>query len=119
MKRAKDQASQTRKGPAWQKTQYANLIRYVPSGVYYARIRVRGKLVWKSLKTDSISVAKLWLNDLERAERGAAQKQTGVERGRMTIGDALEILLQRAKGKPSRKPRLAMDSWLSRIRTLA
>jgi hypothetical protein len=26
----------------WQKTSYANLIRYTPSGVYYCRIRVRG-----------------------------------------------------------------------------
>jgi hypothetical protein len=31
-------------GKAWQKTSCANLIRYVPSGVYYARSRVEGKL---------------------------------------------------------------------------
>ncbi len=36
----------------WQKTQYANLIRYVPSGAYFARIRVHGKLIRKSLKTN-------------------------------------------------------------------
>ena len=45
----------------WQKTQYSNLIRYVPSGTYYARLRVKGKLIRKSLKTDLISVAKLRL----------------------------------------------------------
>jgi hypothetical protein len=38
--------------PLWQKTQSANLIRYVPSRTYYARIRIRGKLVRKSLETD-------------------------------------------------------------------
>jgi hypothetical protein len=27
----------------WQKTPVANLVRHVPSGNYYARIRVRGK----------------------------------------------------------------------------
>ena len=38
----------------WQSTQYANLIRYVPSGKYYARIRVRGKLIKMSLKSEAI-----------------------------------------------------------------
>jgi hypothetical protein len=55
----------------WQKTQYSNLIRYVPSGTYYARLRVKGKLIRKSLKTDLVSVAKLRLADLEKAERDA------------------------------------------------
>jgi hypothetical protein len=43
----------------WQKTQYSNLICYVPSGTYYARLRVKGKLIRRSLKTDVLSVAKL------------------------------------------------------------
>jgi len=38
----------------WQKTPFANLIRYVPSGTYYARLRVKGKLIRKSLKTDRL-----------------------------------------------------------------
>jgi len=37
----------------WQKTHYANLVRYVPSGVYFARMRVKGKLIHKSLTTDT------------------------------------------------------------------
>jgi hypothetical protein len=36
----------------WLKTSYANLIRYTPSGIYFCRIRVQGKLIRKSLKTD-------------------------------------------------------------------
>jgi hypothetical protein len=32
----------------WQKTQFANLVRYIPSGIYFARFRVRGKLIRKS-----------------------------------------------------------------------
>jgi hypothetical protein len=43
-------------------------MRYVPSGKYYARIRVSGKLVVKSLKTTRITVAKLRLSDLEKEE---------------------------------------------------
>jgi hypothetical protein len=32
-------------GKAWQKTSCANLVCYVPSGLYYARSRVKGKLI--------------------------------------------------------------------------
>ena len=47
----------------WQKTPVANLVHHVQSSNYYARIRVRGKLIRKSLWTDRISVAKLSLAD--------------------------------------------------------
>jgi hypothetical protein len=57
--RAEQNASKTSKD--WQKTSYANLIRYVPSGIYYARLRMKGKLIRKSLKTDAPSVGKLRL----------------------------------------------------------
>ena len=36
--------SETEKESEWQKTPYANLIRYKSSGKYFARLRVRGKL---------------------------------------------------------------------------
>jgi hypothetical protein len=77
----------------WQKTSYANLIRYVPSGMYFLRIRVRGKLIRKSLKTDVLSVAKLRLSDEEKKYRQVAQRQLAVQRGRgqMNFDDALEI----------------------------
>jgi len=31
--------------PRWQKTPVANLVRHIQSGNYYARIRLRGKLI--------------------------------------------------------------------------
>jgi integrase len=89
----------------WQSTQYANLIRYVPSGKYYARIRVRGKLIKKSLKTAKISVAKLRLSDLEKAERQNAENQLESSDGKMTFSQAMEIYRQRLKGDASLKPR--------------
>ena len=55
------QSEQTADNPAkdWQKTQFANLIRYVPPGTYYARLRVAGKLIRKSLTTtDGLAVAR-------------------------------------------------------------
>jgi len=36
----------------WQATQYASIVRHIPSAIYYARWRVKGKLIWPWLKTD-------------------------------------------------------------------
>ena len=44
-----------------QKTHFANFVRYIPTETYFARMRVKGKLIRKSLKTDTLSVAKLRL----------------------------------------------------------
>jgi hypothetical protein len=57
----------------WQKTQYANLVRYRSSGSYFARIRIGGKLIRRSLKTKVLSVAKLRLADQEKDERQLAE----------------------------------------------
>jgi hypothetical protein len=56
MKSKKAQPAAADPDRVWQKTSYSNLIRYVPSGTYYARLRVKGKLIRRSLKT---TVAKL------------------------------------------------------------
>jgi integrase len=89
----------------WQKTPVANLVRHVQSGNYYARIRLRGKLIWKSLKTDRISVAKLRLGDFHKEERQRAAAQTAVARGKMTFADALQTYRERLKGDYSLKDR--------------
>ena len=78
-------------GKEWQKTQYANLIRYVPSGTYFARLRVHGKLIRQSLKTDVPSIAKLRLADLEKRERESAEANESAFKGRMAFGDCVEI----------------------------
>jgi len=98
-------ASETGKDTLWQKTPYANLIRYEPSGKYFARLRVLGKLIRRSLKTTQLSVAKLRLTDLEKAERQKAEHQTAVADGRMNFEDALVIYRQRLNGDASLKPR--------------
>jgi hypothetical protein len=51
-----------------QKMPVANFVRHVQSGDYYARIRVRGKLIWKSIKTDRIRAEKLRLGDFQKTE---------------------------------------------------
>ena len=73
----------------WQKTPFGNLMRYKPSQVYFARLRVKGKLIRRSLKSDQLSVAKLRRSDLEKSERQRAESVQAVANGKMTFGDAL------------------------------
>jgi hypothetical protein len=74
---------------AWQKTACANLYCFKPSGAYFAHIKIRGKLIRRSLKTKLQSVAKLRLGNLEKAERQTADSMRAVSGGKMTFGDAL------------------------------
>lgn len=108
---------QTQTDPDWQKTPYSNLVRYVPSGTYFSRIRVKGKLIRRSLKTTAMTVAKLRLGDMEREERQRAESQTAVANGTMSFGDALAIYKQRLQGNVAIKPR-TRDYRLERIAAL-
>jgi hypothetical protein len=60
----------------WQTTAVQNLVRYAPSGTYFARFRIGGKLVWKSLKTTTFSVAKQRLPDMLRDHRSKIESFT-------------------------------------------
>src|SRR6478752_2180015 len=102
-KKTEKKASQSSKD--WKKTPYANLIRYVPSGTYYARLRVKGKLIRKSLNTDLITVAKLRLGDFEKVERQRSESVDAVASGKMTVTDAITIHKSRVAGDLSLKPR--------------
>jgi len=88
----------------WQKTSFSNLIRYVPSGTYFARLKVKGKLIRRSLKTKTLSVAKLRLADLEKMERRRATSSTAVLQGKMTFGNALAAYKERLQNNPAVKP---------------
>jgi integrase len=89
----------------WQKTQYSNLIRYIPSGTYYARLRVKGKLIRRSLKTDTLTVAKLRLADFEKHERQISESSDATRKGRITMCEAVDIYTQRKAGDASLKSR--------------
>jgi len=69
---------QSESASEWQKTPFANLVRFKRSQIYFARIRVKGKLIRKSLKTDKVSVAKLRLADFEKSERQKIQSISAV-----------------------------------------
>jgi integrase len=87
----------------WQKVG-ENLVRYNPSGTYFARIRAGGKLLRQSLRTDVLSVAKLRLADLEKSLRQMTERQTEITKGKMTVGDALEVFQNRTSGNAALKP---------------
>jgi hypothetical protein len=53
----------------------------LPNETHYAQIPLRSKPLLRSLKTDLISVAKLRLNDLEKAERQAVECKDAVANG--------------------------------------
>ena len=89
----------------WQPTAVQNLVRYAPSGTYFARFRVGGKLVWKSLKTATFSVAKQRLPDTVRDHSSKIESFTAFAEGKMTVGDAAEVYLQKVLASVSLKPR--------------
>jgi len=89
----------------WRKTPFANLVRYVASGKYFARLRIGGKLIRRSLKTNKLAVAKLRLADLEKVERQRIEVQGAAISGNMKFGDALAIFRNHLKNDPSLKPR--------------
>ena len=64
-----------------------------------------GKLIRRSLKTNSLTVAKLRLGDLEKVERQRVEVQGAVGNGNMRFGDAMTIFRGRLQKDPALKPR--------------
>jgi integrase len=105
MKRNNQKPTDAKPEKVWRKTSYSNLIRYVPSGTYFARLRVKGKLIRKTLKTDVLTVAKLRLGDFEKEERRRAEAMVGIGKGKLTVGDAMKLLQSRIDSDVTTKPR--------------
>jgi integrase len=98
-----DQAGQTADNAEtesdWVKTQYSNIIRYKPSGIFFARVRVRGKLFRQSLKTNKVGVAKLRLGEFIKDRQDEMGDDSAAKSGKMTVGDAAIIFRQRLDGQ--------------------
>jgi len=91
--------------PNWQKTNHTGLVRYVPSGIYFARLRVGGKLIRQTLHTDVLTVAKLRLDELAKEERKRLETVSETAKGNVTFGELLKILLDRRQADTSLKRR--------------
>lgn len=75
---------------AWKATSVPNLARLEPSGGYYVRVRIAGKLVFRSLGTDVFTTAKLLFPDkLKEIRAQVALRPLGIARLK-TFGDARE-----------------------------
>lgn len=91
--------------PLWESTPIQNLIRYRPSGTYFARFKVGGKLIRQSLETAVFSVAKLRLPDKIREHRSHNESVKAFASGKMTVSDAARVYLERVDASASLKPR--------------
>ena len=105
----------------WESTKVQNLIRYRPSGKYFARFKVGGKLIRQSLETTVFSVAQLRLPDKMNVHRVTHEKRRAFGNGKMTFGDAMQVYRDKLDANPELKPkskyhyRMALDfvtrSW--------
>jgi integrase len=89
----------------WERTTVQNLIRYRPSGTYFARLKVGGTLIRQSLETAVFSVAKQRLPDKMREYRSRHESAKAFAHGRMTVADAAEAYLRKIRASVSLKPR--------------
>jgi integrase len=89
----------------WETTSVQNLVRYRPAGTYFARFRINGKRIWKSLETTVFSVAKQRLPEMMREHRAKFESVTAVAAGKMTVGDAVQVYLEKVRANVSLKPR--------------
>jgi integrase len=88
----------------WKETPVSNLVRYRSSGIYFARVRIGGKLIRQSLKTEVFSVAQLRLGDLIKEERENLEARATSTLSKMTFGDATESYRQQLEANPALKP---------------
>jgi hypothetical protein len=101
----KQSKNQITTGSLWENSPTANLIRYKPSGIYFARARIRGKLIRKSLKTTVYSVACLKLADEFKKHRQLAELHAKADSGKMTFGEALALYKAEMEADAGIKPR--------------
>lgn len=90
--------------PNWQRTSVQNLLKDSRSGRFYGRWIVSGKQIWRSLRTDIFTVAKLRLLDesgrIERLRRGKA----AVVAGTGTMGDLMAVYEERTNANTDLRP---------------
>ncbi|MGD0087127.1 MAG: hypothetical protein ABSC24_08355 [Verrucomicrobiota bacterium] len=80
---------------------YPNLIRYKPSGTYFGRVRVNGKLIRRSLETHVLTVVKLKHSDFLQDHRRLA-----INKGQSVKGEVItEMLKTEIADDRNNKPR--------------
>jgi len=82
-----------------------NLIRHASTGTYYARLRIAGKLISKSLKTKVLSVAEQRLPDEKKKHLEIHEKRKALGDGKMVVGDVIHVYREKLETNPSLKPK--------------
>jgi integrase len=89
----------------WKSTGTQNLIRYKPSGTYFARFKIRRKPYRISLKTNVLTTARLRLPDVMRHYRARFQAERALQGGKIIFLQALKAYLEGIDGNVRLKPR--------------
>jgi hypothetical protein len=89
----------------WQKTKYTNLVRNASSRKYFARFRHNGKLIWRSLDKDILSIAARRLPDKIKGVKDEQARLAAGSDPRITFEAAAKIYLERVKSSPDYKPK--------------
>ena len=92
-------------GGLWQKARHANLVRNLSSGKYFARFRHNGKLIWRGLDTDVLSIAAQRLPDKIKAIKDEQALLASGSDPRITFEAATKIYQERVQASPDFKPR--------------
>jgi hypothetical protein len=75
----------------WEKSTVANLVRWKSSKIYFARVKVDGRLIRKSLDTPLMSVARNRLEELIKQEREREALARHGMQGKLVLGEAVRI----------------------------
>jgi integrase len=89
----------------WESTRVQNLIRYRPSGTFFARFKVGGKLIRRTLDTTVFSVAELRLPDKIKEHRAGHEASQALGNGKMTFGDVLKVYRAKIEASQDLKPK--------------
>ena len=88
MKKTSTKAQRSKKPPLWLKAggpRTIGLYQYTPSGQFYARLKIRGRLVRRKLGTADFAIAKYKLADFRRN-----LERTDTSKGNMSFGAVLD-----------------------------
>ncbi|MGZ5538029.1 MAG: hypothetical protein ACXWG0_05830, partial [Chthoniobacterales bacterium] len=88
---------------SWERTKVQNLVRH-KSGRYYARTFGNNKEIWKSLRTEHLSVAKARLAEFLREHRENQVAVANHSSAKMTFAEALAIHLRNLDDNVTIKP---------------
>ena len=99
--REKKRANRLSKDGKWQSfPRVPHLLQYVNSGTYFARLKIKGKLIRESLETTVWTTAQLKLVDFLKDKHTSGAK---AEKPKISFGDAVDMFTKRVQQDSSMK----------------